>query len=336
MKPAKTGIISSLSNVVRRYLILFTIFSALLALPLSNVLVIDKALVSNLVTFLAILTIYPSMIQLKMEGLMKSIKQFKQIALSIFYVFIVSPLLSFLIAPCLRDPHVGVGYFAANVVPASSASLGYVLIAGGSVELATVLATLTLFMGIPIIPFLISLYSSSTSIPVPIEPIVTSLLEVLLLPLIIGQLTRYLIIKNKGLPYVEKNIKPHLSLATMLSMLALIFVLVLNQATKIIKEPTMAISIIFYQSIVIATLLLASLLISKSLKISYEDHQAISLISVTKNQSVAAVIAVSALGPQSALAPALIPIIQPILAVAYLHLEGWIKRFLGGVYRGRR
>jgi len=329
MKPEKKSIINSLNNVVKKYFILISILSALLALALGNVLVLDKTLTSNLVVFCAILTIYPSMIQLKMEGLLKSVKRLRQIALSIFYVFIVSPALAFLIAPHLGNPTIGVGYVMANVVPASSASLGYVLIAGGSIELATILAVLTLFIGIPVAPFLIRLYSGSVSIPVPIEPIITSLIEVLLLPRIVGQLTRYLIIKSKGLPYVEKTIKPHLSLATMLALAALIFVLMLNQARGVAKNPAIAILIIFYQSIVIAALLLVSLLIDKFFKISYEDHQALSLISMTKNQSVAAAMAVSTLGPQSALAPALLPMLQSIIAIAYLSLEGWIKRFLG-------
>jgi predicted Na+-dependent transporter len=101
------------------------------------------------------------MIQLKTEGLLKSMKKFKEILLSLLYVFAVSPLLAYLIAPTLGDPHnIGVGYFAANIVPASSASIGYVLIAGGSIELATVLAVLTLILGIPLIPVILGLYSS--------------------------------------------------------------------------------------------------------------------------------------------------------------------------------
>jgi ACR3 family arsenite efflux pump ArsB len=104
-------------------------------------------------------------------------------------------------------------------------------------------------------------------------------------------------------------------------MLALVFVLVLNQATRIITNSLLAILILAYQSIVILALLGISLLVSKALHIPYEDHQAIALISVTKNQSVAAAMAVSAIGPQSAIAPALIPIIQPILVVAYLHAD---------------
>jgi ACR3 family arsenite transporter len=163
---------------------------------------------------------------------------------------------------------------------------------------------------------------------VPIEPIITSLVEILLLPLLVGQLTRYALVRRKGASYVEKTIKPHLSLATMLAMLALVFVLVLNQATTIIAKPALAILIIVYQSVVIATLLSPSLFASKLLKVSYEDHQALALISITKNQSVAAAMAVTAFGPRSALAPALIPIIQPVLAIAYLQAESWVRKLL--------
>jgi ACR3 family arsenite efflux pump ArsB len=217
---------------------------------------------------LAVLAIYPSMIQLKTEGLLKSMRKVKEILLSLIYVFLASPLLAVLVAPTLGDPYVGVGYVAANVVPASSASLGYVLIAEGSIELATVLAVLALIMGIPLTPLIISVYSSSVAIRVPIEPIITSLVEILLLPLPIGQLTRYALVRRKGVSYVEKTIKPHLSLATMLAMLALVFVLVLNQATTIIAKPALAILIIVYQTVVIAALLSLSLLVSKLLKVS--------------------------------------------------------------------
>jgi ACR3 family arsenite efflux pump ArsB len=60
------------------------------------------------------------------------------------------------------------------------------------------------------------------------ELTMNSLVEVLVLPLILGQSTRYILIRRKSTPYVDKTIKPRLSLTTMLSMIALIFVLVLN------------------------------------------------------------------------------------------------------------
>jgi ACR3 family arsenite efflux pump ArsB len=76
--------------------------------------------------------------------------------------------------------------------------------------------------------------------------------------------------------------------------------------------------------------LLLSLLVSWLTHSSYEDHQALAFTSVTKNQSVAAAIATLALGPTAALAPAIIPIIQPILAIAYIHIEKSVRSLLTG------
>ncbi|MCL5068098.1 MAG: hypothetical protein M1368_07080 [Thaumarchaeota archaeon] len=72
---------------------------------------------------------------------------------------------------------------------------------------------------------------------------------------------------------------------------------------------------------------LATMLVSKAMHLSYEDHQAVAFISVTKNQSVAAAIATMALNPVSALAPAIIPMIQPVIAIIYIHLEKPVRNF---------
>ena len=64
------------------------------------------------------------------------------------------------------------------------------------------------------------------------------------------------------------------------------------------------------------------------MRLSYEDHQAVAFISVTKNQSVAAAIATMALNSVSALAPAIIPMIQPVIAIIYIHLEKPARKLL--------
>ncbi|MGB9786190.1 MAG: hypothetical protein ACPLRJ_02805 [Infirmifilum uzonense] len=51
--------------------------------------------------------------------------------------------------------------------------------------------------------------------------------------------------------------------------------------------------------------------LSKIIGVNYRDHQAIAFLSVTKNQSVAAAIAVMALSPEASIVPALIPMVQP-------------------------
>ena len=234
---------------------------------------------------------------------------------------------AFAFAPSLGSS-VWVGFVISNVVPASSASLGYVLIVGGSIELATALAIMSLIIAVPAIPIILGLYSSHTSIAIPVGPVMLSILYILILPLVVGQITRYLLIKWKSEATVEKESKKYLSLITMLSMLALIFVLVDKEATLIISTPRLVGYLIGYQSAIIIGILALSIVVSRLMRVTYEKHQAIVFISVAKNQSVAAAIAIFALNSEAALAPAVIPMIQPILAVIYIHLESAVKRIL--------
>ncbi len=325
------GCIHALSEHFRRYLIAYTVLSLAIALPVGyyskGFTAANKNLFSNLVMLFAILTIYPSMVQLKTEGFGKSFRSWKPVTVSMIYVFVLSPIIAFALAPTLGNGQIGLGFVTANIVPASSASLGYVLIAGGSIELATVLAIFSLVVAIPAIPLFLDIYSSHLSATVPILPIMTSVLFILVLPFVAGQITRYVLIKAKGEKLVNKTIKPHLSLATMLSMFALVFVLVDKEASVIISKPQIVGYIIGYQAAIIAGLLLISLFVSRAMKLTYEDHQSVAFISVTKNQSVAAAIAVSALSPSAALAPAIIPMVQPILAIIYIHLERSVRDF---------
>jgi len=111
-----------------------------------------------------------------------------------------------------------------------------------------------------------------------------------------------------------------------LGMLALIFVLVTKVGTLLVEKPFLVGTVIGYQSLIIVSLLAISVLVSRAIHASYEDHQAVAFISVSKNQSVAAAIAVLALTPIGALAPAIIPMVQPVLIIIYIHLDKYVRR----------
>jgi arsenite transporter len=102
------------SEHVRKYLIVYTIISVTLAVPVGyysrEFTAANKELFSNLVIFFAILTIYPSMIQLKTEGLAKSFRLWKPILVSLAYVFILSPAIAFIVAPSFDNAQLGVGF----------------------------------------------------------------------------------------------------------------------------------------------------------------------------------------------------------------------------------
>ena len=330
VKAPEKGKLPALAEHVRKYLILYTLLSVGIAIPVGfytmNFTKENMGLFSNLVILFAIMTIYPSMIQLKSEGFVKELKSWKSILVSLAYVFVLSPIVAFVVGPSLGST-IGTGFVVSNIVPASSASLGYVLIAGGSIELATALAIVSIIVAVPAIPLILGLYSSQSSVAIPVEPIMLSVLYILILPLIAGQITRYLLMRWKGPVVVNKSSKKYLSLATMLSMLALIFVLVDKEASVIVSMPQLVGYLIGYQSAIIIGILILSIFVSRLLHLPYEKHQAVAFISVTKNQSVAAAIAVLALSPAAALAPAVIPMVQPILAILYIHLERHVRGF---------
>ena len=354
---------------LKEYLLVYTLISLAIGLTIgyeySEFFKTNREIVKNIIIFLAILTIYPSMIQLKVERLGKAAKKLRQVTLAMLFIFILAPILAITFARFISDQQIGLGYVASNVVPASSASIGYVLMAEGNIELATVLAILSLVGALIAVPTYLSFYASITSIPLPMDKIIQSIIYTLITPFILGQITRYYVIKHRaknrindaknGKPTqhnclialekgtirerehklaqcvekdLERSIKPHLSLLTITSMLILILVLVANKASLLILNPKIATEIIGFQVLMLIVLLGLITILNKIIRVNYEDHAAISFISATKNQSVAAAIAVIALGTKAALAPALIPAIQAPIAITYLQIIPKLKNTL--------
>ncbi len=205
------------------------------------------------------------------------------------------------------------------MVPASSASLGYVLIAGGDVELALIIALISLGGSLATTPAYLSIYASSLSLKVPVGKVAYVMALTLLTPLALGQLIRHALVKGLGKPLGE-GMKPYLSLATMLTMLALITNLVAGRARLMTTNPRLAALVVCLQALSMTSVILASAALSALAGLSHGECVAVAFLSSLKNQSVAAAVAVTALGLRAGLVPALVPAIQAPLAIAYLHL----------------
>lgn len=289
---------------------------------------LDKGTFSQMIELLAISTIFPSMIMLKGEELHYSLKRIRQIIIAVTYAYIIMPLLSILLSHELMEPDIGAGYVLANVVPSSSAALGYVLITGGDIELATIVIVMFVILSPAIIPAYLTLISTVSSVQVSPAPVLWSLLFVLVMPLVFGQLIRQAIRRKYGEGLIQKELRPTLSAITMLSMLAMVYFLIARKSSLMVRLPWLAAVIIGAQALAVLALVSLSIPISRILRLSYREHQAIVFPAMTKNQGVAAAIAASSLGTNAALAPALIPAIQPVLAIAYIHMERFVMEIL--------
>ena len=286
------------------------------------------------------------MIQLRSEEMGKELRSKpKEIIIAIVITFIITPLLAMLFANHIGHRIVAIGYIAANAVPASSASVAYVMLAGGNIELATVLVILSILIALFAAPTYVAIYAQSVHIRLPITVLAQSVIIALLIPLILGQIIRYCLIirkvkkltqtsnedvevRKRSENKIMKRIEPYLTIWTIIFMLMLIGVLIANKAELLISKPSLALYIISAQLAICSTVILSIIAASKVLNIGYRDHMAMVFISLTKNQSVAAAMAVLAIGPAAAVPAALIPAIQPLVAIPYISIAHIIKRIL--------
>ncbi len=360
------------SEHLRKYLLLYVILVIIIAIPLgyhwATFFKTHKSAIKNAIIALAISTLYPSMVQLRSEKFGAEIKKKpKETVTGLIFIFIVAPFLAMGLANFISNKNTAIGYVAANAVPASSASIAYVLLAEGNIEFATLLAILSVLGALASVPLYVGFYAKTLSVNVPLRLLGESVTLALITPLVLGQLTRYYSIKHRArkilrspgvsipcktlvekavwnnslsierfLAELEKaieciegklssKIKPYLSISTMLTMLALIFLLIANKAFILLKKPSIAITIIGLQLVVYGVLIATLIVASRLLSMSYEDHVATVFISMTKNESVAAAVAVMAIGATAAIPAALIPAVQPVVAIAYLHFAPRIR-----------
>jgi len=353
-----------IASHLKKYLMVYVVLVILIALPIgyynAGYFKTHKETIKNIILFLAIGTLLPSMIQLRSEKMGKELRfKLKETIVAMIIIFIITPLIAMFFANHIGNEIIGIGYIAANSVPASSASVAYVMLAGGNIEFATVLVILSIFIALFAAPTYVALYAQSVNMSLPITVLAESVIVALLFPLILGQIIRYYFITRKAKKlarvskeniesmegkvssaedrgvkeYLEgkimKKIRPYLSIWTITFMLTLIGVLIANKAGLLISKPSLALYIITAQLVIYTTIILSIIIASKLLSIGYKDHMAMAFISLTKNESVAATMAVLAIGPTAAIPAALIPAIQPLVAVLYISLSHIIRRILG-------
>jgi len=319
--------IKTIASIMKKYLLLLTIIVLILGTitgyHIAPAVKQHRELLKYIIIILAISTLYPSMIKLRLGRIGNAARNGRSLFTALLLTLLVAPGLAMLIARYIADPTISLGYVAANIVPASSASVGYVLLAEGSIELATSLVFITIVGSLFIGPLYLEYYGSLEMIRIPVSKIAVSMLIALITPLILGQITRYYLINRRGVD--EKEIQPYLSFVTMTCMLSLIFLLIMSKAPIIINKPGIAATIIIGQAIIILVVLGLLWLFTKAFKIKYGDHAAIAYVSISKNESAATIISAVALGGAATVAPAIIPAIQPVLCILYLHLLNHIR-----------
>jgi ACR3 family arsenite transporter len=321
----------ALQDHLNKWLLLYVLAAMSLGLalghPMAEWVKQNSSLLSNVTNLAVFLIIYPMMINLKIEAMLKASKNIKGILLAVAYNFLWSPLLGWILAHAfLTDPLLALGFLLVMVVPCSSMSIGYTGLAEGNLELATVVVAMSFILAIVAVPIWMTIFASNYQVPLPIRDLIMSMFTVLIAPMVLGYLTRQLLTRTLGKERF-KDIQPLFPSLSLMAMYGIVFLIFFAKASMIIDKWQTVLLLVVPNALFIVITLVVGTWINKQVGLSYRDHMAIIFASTGKNNGTAIAIATTAFSPLVAIPAATMPIFQIILLVLYLKLAPRIEDY---------
>lgn len=307
----------------------YTLFAIISGITLGHF--IDLKRISDLLLPVILIMIYPMMVNLSLSHL-KSIKvSLKPLSQALFLNFIYAPVLMYILT-CLfiSDPKITLALMLLSIAPASSMGLGYLGLAGGHLLSGTVIVASAFLLSIFFYPIFGHLFALNADINVPITLIVKNLLIVLIIPLVLGVLTRELL-ERKGKEGTFLKVKPYFSSITLLFLYVLIFIIFASKSELILNNLMdivllLPVAVLFYGITVLILLPLNKYLFS----FEYGHHQAVVFTSVSKNIALTIAILISAFGKEGqylAIFPAIMSLFQAPFLMTYLKFSKKIRKW---------
>ena len=321
--------INNLEKNLSKNMILYTLVAIVTGVFLGHF--IELKYLSKLIIPIVFIMIYPMMVNLSISSLKKIKGSIKPLVEAMILNFVYAPIFMwFLTSIFISDSKIKLALMMLSIAPASSMGLGYIGLAEGHILSGAIIVAFAFLASIFIYPFLGHYFAVGANIPVPLTLILKNLLIILVLPLILGIITREYVERRHGKEkYME--IKPYFSTTTLLFLYILIFVIFTSKANLILKNYIDIFLLlpvaIFYYGITI----LFTLLINRNLfKIEYGQHQSIVFTSVSKNIALTIAILVSVFGKEGqylAVFPAIMSLFQAPFSMFYLKYSNKIKRW---------
>ena len=288
-----------------------------------------KGTLRTLAQVLVFLMIYPMMINLNLELLPRVAREPKPVLLSLAYNYLVTPLLAYLLARVfIGNPQLALGFFLVMLIPGSSMAVGYTGLAGGSLEVATVAQALNFLLLPLLLPLFLTALARNYHLAIPTASLLLTVLWVLILPMFLGDLTRRGVLRVYGERGFAR-LKPWLGSLTMLTMLVLVALIFLLKGAMLAAKWPLLVPLVAASLIYLALILGLATWLDRLLGLNYGEHMGTAFVSSGKNNGTAIAIAVTALSPLVALPAAVLPLIQIVALIGYLHMGSLIMGYFG-------
>jgi len=321
--------IQKIQKNLSRNMILYTLIVIALGVLLGHRL--NLKYLTRLIIPVVFVMIYPMMVNLSFSSLKKIKGSTKPLVEALILNFVYAPIFMwFLTSVFISDPKIKLALMLLSIAPASSMGLGYLGLAEGHMLTGAIIVAFAFFASIFVYPLAGHYFALEANIQTPLTIILRNLLIILILPFVLGILTREYVERKHGEERFLK-IKPYFSAVTLTSLYILIFIIFASKADLILKNYfdivlLLPVAILFYGVTVLFTLLINK----KLLSFEYGHHQAVVFTSVSKNVALTIAILVSVFGKEGqylAVFPAIMSLFQAPFLMVYLKLSNKIRRW---------
>lgn len=322
---------AKLANNLKKNLLWYSLASIaagwILGLLFPGAAAAQAGLFKTITTVLVFFMIYPMMVNLNVGKMLDVAKDPKAVLLSLGYNFVVTPALSLGLAALFfrNNPEIALGFWLVMLIPGSSMSLGYTGLTKGNLEIGAIALGVN-FIVVPfVLPFIMHLLGGAYNVHVPLGSLIWTVVLVLLLPMVLGDITRRLILRGAGKKGYEA-VKPLLSTVTMVGMLLVVAVIFFTKAELLAEKWHVLIPLAVVTLLYLGVMFPLMTWINRLLGLRYEEHMGIAFLSTGKNNGTAIAIALMAFNPLTAIPAATLPLFQIIFSIGYVQLAPRVKR----------